>query len=133
MGVVVDDGFERDHRWEGRWGVNKVVMSLVTQQGGEFSFRSRTPDVVILVSNDVKLVRVMRVRDLGTRRRSVGVSLERVAGCGRTILLVIKTCLFLCRQWRKSSGGIRGTWDTRAQRGFRGCGRGRRCRGTDVI
>jgi hypothetical protein len=72
------------------------------------SFRSRAPDVTVLVTDEVELVRVVWVLDLGARWRSVGVRLERVAGCGRTILLVIKTCLFLCRQRRKSSGGIRG-------------------------
>jgi hypothetical protein len=97
------------------------------------SFRSRAPDVTVLVTDNVELVGVVRVLDLDARRRSIGVRLEFVAGCGRTILLVIKTCLFLCRQRRKSSGGIRGTWDTRAQRSFSGCGRGRRCGGTDVI
>jgi hypothetical protein len=133
VGVVVDVGFERGYGQEGRGVVNKVVVGLVAQKGCEVSFCSGTPDVTVLVMDDVELVGVIRVLDLGTRRRSVGVRLERVVGCGRTILLVIKTCLFLCRQRRKSSGGIRGTWDTRAQRGFSGCGRGRRCRRTDVV
>jgi hypothetical protein len=30
VGVVVDMGFERDYRWEGRGVVNKVVVGLVT-------------------------------------------------------------------------------------------------------
>lgn len=97
------------------------------------SFRSRAPDITVFVPDDVELVGMVGVLDLGARWRSVGVRLDRSEGCGRTILLVIKTCLFLCRQRRNSSGGIRGTWDTRAQRGFRGWGCGKRCWGTDVI
>jgi hypothetical protein len=62
----------------------------------------------VFVLNDIVLVRVIWEYVVGAGRSSVGISRERDERCGRTILLVIKTCLFLNWQWRKRSGGIRG-------------------------
>ena len=54
-----------------------------------------SPDISVLVSKDEELVGVMRMNELCTGRRSVGVKRERGERCGRTILLIIKTVLFL--------------------------------------
>ena len=97
------------------------------------SVGNRAPDSAAFVLNDVELVGVVREYVEGARWSSVGVIKEWVERCGRAIFLVIKTCLFFSWQWRKRSGGIRGAWKTRAQRGFSWCGGRRRCGGMDVV
>jgi hypothetical protein len=87
----------------------------------------------VFVLDDIVLMWVIREYVVGAGRSSVGISRERDERCGRAILLVIKTCLFLNRQWRKRSGGIRGAWKTRAQRGFEWRKDGRWGWGMDVV
>jgi len=94
---------------------------------------NRAPDSATFVLDDIKLVGVVREYVEGARWSSVGVNKEQVERRGRAIFLVIKMCLFFSWQWRKRSGGIRGAWKTRAQRGFNWCGDRRRCGGMDVV
>ena len=58
-------------------------------------FGHRSPDILVLVSEDEELVGVMRMNELCTGRRSVGIKREWGEWCGRTILLIIKASLFL--------------------------------------
>jgi hypothetical protein len=71
--------------------------------------------------------------NLGARGGSVRVRMERNEGCGRTIFLVRRVFLFLCRQCKNMRVGRRGIWEMRIRNGFKGCGWGVRCRGTDLI
>ena len=93
----------------------------------------RLPDVTIRVTNDGKLMGVVRLPDLGARWRSVWVISGRGTRRGRLIFLVIRTCLFLWSERARSSVGRRGTWTTRSQIGRRGYQLGRRRRGSNVV
>jgi hypothetical protein len=124
---------ERDNRRESRGRVDEFVVSSEVKKATKVRFFYRAPDVTTFVMDDVILMGVVVVGFLGARWRSVGVKYDRVEGRGRTILLVIKTVLFLCRQRRNRRLGRRGAWKVRAHTGRRGNGRGNRCRGSDLV
>jgi len=63
-------------------------------------FTDGAPKVRAFAADDVELVGVDAMLLLSAGRRSVGVKREWGERDGRTIFLVIKTCLFLCRQRR---------------------------------
>jgi hypothetical protein len=94
---------------------------------------SRLPDVTVRVANDVKLMGVIGLFDLGTRRRSVWVNKGREQGDERDIFLVIKTCLFLWSERTRSRVGRRGTRTSRSQMGLSGYQEGARRRGSNVV
>ena len=94
---------------------------------------SRLPDVTVLVTDDVKLMGVIRLLDLGTRWRSVWVNKGREQGDERDIFLVINTCLFLWSERTRSRVGRRGTRTSRSQVGLSGYQEGARRRGSNVV
>ena len=77
-------------------------------------FGHRSPDISVLVPKDEELVGVIWMNELCTGRRSVGIKREWGKGCGRTILLIIKTVLFLIWRTRRRRVGWRGTRTKRA-------------------
>ena len=93
-------GLEREYGRECRGSSEEVSVCWVLDQGGELGFTNGAPKVGVFTANDVELVGVERLVVLRARRRSVRVKRERGERGGRTIFLVIKTCLFLCRQRR---------------------------------
>ena len=125
-GSMVGGALKSDDRREVRRRTKEFVLGDEVEEGGGVSVRYWSPGVVGLVADDVILMRVTPGKVLGARWRRVWARKEDRAGCGRTIFLVIKTCLFLCSRSRRRRLGKRGAWATSTQRGLKGwwCRRG---------
>jgi hypothetical protein len=93
-------GLEREYGRECRGSSKEVSVGWVLNQEGELGFSNGAPKVGAFTADDVELVGVEQLVVLRARRRSIMVKRERGERDGRTIFLVIKTCLFLCRQRR---------------------------------
>ena len=108
--------------------MKEFVLGNEVEEGGGVSVSYWSPGVVGLMADNVILMRVTSGKVLGARWRRVWAREEDRTGCGRTIFLVIKTCLFLCSRSSRRRLGRRGTWATSNQRGLNRwwCGRGRR-------
>ena len=127
-GSMVGGALKSDDRREVRRRTKEFVLGNEVEEGGGVSVSHWSPGVVGLVADNVILMRVTSGKVLGARWRRVWAREEDRTGCGRTILLVIKTCLFLCSRSRRRRLGRRGAWATSNQRGLNRwwCGRGRR-------
>jgi hypothetical protein len=125
-GSMVGGALKSNDRREVRRRTKEFVLGNEVEEGGGVSVRYWLPRVVALVADDVILMWMMPRKVLGARWRRVWAREEDQTGCGRTILLVIKTCLFLCSSNRRRRLGKRGTWAMSNQRGLNGwwCRRG---------
>jgi hypothetical protein len=116
-GSVVGGALKSDDRREVRRRTKEFVLGNEIEEGGGVSVRYWSPRVVVLVADDVILMWVTPGKVLGARWRRVWAREEDRTGCGRTILLVIKTCLFRCNSSRRRRLGKRDTCATSNQRG----------------
>ena len=127
-GSMVGGALKSDDHREVWRHTKEFVLGNKVEEGGGVSVHYRSPGVVGLVADNVILMWVVAGKVLGACWRRVWVREEDLMGHGRTIFLVIKTCLFLCSSSRRRRLGRRGTWATSNQRGLNRwwCRRGRR-------
>ena len=116
-GSMVGGTLKSDDRREVWRRTKEFVLGNEVEEGGGVSVGYWLPGVVGLVADDVILMWVTSGKVLGARWRRVWAREEDRTGCGRTIFLVIKTCLFLCSSSRRTRLGRRGTRATSNQRG----------------
>jgi hypothetical protein len=116
-GSMMGGALKCDDRREVRRRTKEFVLGNEVEEGGGVSVSYWSPGVVGLVADNVILMRVTSGKVLGARWRRVWVREEDRTGCGRTIFLVIKVCLFLCNSSRRRRLGKRGTCATSNQRG----------------
>ena len=116
-GSMVGGALKCDDRREVRRRTKEFVLGNEVEEGGGVPVGHWLPGVMALVADDVILMWVMAGKVLGARWRSVWVREEDRTGCGRTIFLVSKTCLFRCNSSRRRRLGRRGTCATSNQRG----------------
>ena len=88
--------------------MKKFILENKVQEDGGVSVHYRSPGVMGLMANNVILMWVVAEKVLDARWRRVWVRKEDWVGHGRSILLVIRTCLFLCSSSRKRRLG---KWD----------------------
>ena len=117
-GSMVGGALKCDDRREVWRRTKEFVLGNEVEEGGGVSISYWSPGVVGLMADDVILMQVTSGKVLGACWRRVWAREEDWTGCGRTILLVIKTCLFLCSRSRRRRLGRRGAWTTSNQRGL---------------
>ena len=119
-GSMVGGTLKCDDRQEVQRCTKEFILGNKVQEDGGVSVHYRLPGVVGLVADNVILMWVAAGKVLDACWRRVWVRKEDWAGCGRSILLVIRTCLFLCSSSRRRRLG---KWDACATSNQRGLSR----------
>ena len=119
-GSMMGGALKCDDRREVWRHTKEFILGNEVEEGGGVSVSYWSPGVVGLMVDNVILMRVTSGKVLGARWRRVWAREEDRTECGRTIFLVIKTCLFLCNSSRRRRLGKQGAWATSNQRGLNG-------------
>jgi hypothetical protein len=117
-GSMVGGALKRDDCQEVQRCTKEFVLGNKVEEGGGVSVHYRSPGVRGFMADNVILMWVAAGKVLGAHWRRVWVREEDRMGYGRSILLVIKTCLFLCSSSRRRRLGKWGAYAISNQRGL---------------